>query len=252
MNANHLHDIEGLQFMPIKKTKVPIIKGWQTSMAKHDMSDCEAVGLVCGGLSGGLEVIDCDEKYSLDGKLFETYKRFVHEADPSLLKKLVVQKTKNGGYHLIYRCSKIEGNLKLANRPTTPEEKLKTYGKNIAIQGEIVGPKINGGRLKITDFAFKVFNIWDIDKACYMTYDEVTDICTKFGLQQVELIFRGMANELELTTKAFVAMAVAQTYGKDAESNDIKAEGIVVKTNTSFDRTSFKVISHEYLLEHDL
>ncbi|MCL5460178.1 hypothetical protein M3M33_16185, partial [Loigolactobacillus coryniformis] len=41
--------------------------------------------------------------------------------------KLVVQKTKGGGFHFIYRCSVIAGNLKLANRKTTAEEKRKTF-----------------------------------------------------------------------------------------------------------------------------
>lgn len=127
MNCQELHNIEGLQFMPVKENKQPIIKGWQTSDAKHDMSNCVGVGMVCGKLSGGVEVIDVDEKYSLDGKLFEKYKKLIHAADKDLLAKLVVQKTRGGGFHLIYRCSTIAGNLKLANRPTTKEEKEFTY-----------------------------------------------------------------------------------------------------------------------------
>lgn len=127
MDVSHLHEIEGLQFMPVKSNKLPIIKGWQQSEVKHDLSNCEAVGLVCGLLSGNLEVVDVDTKYDLTGKLFDNYKRLIHEIDQNLLKKLVIQKTRGGGYHIIYRCSKIEGNLKLANRPTTKEEKDATY-----------------------------------------------------------------------------------------------------------------------------
>lgn len=129
MNCQDLHSIEGLQFMPVKENKQPIIKGWQTSSEKHDLKNCVGVGLVCGKLSGGVEVIDVDEKYDLDKKLFERYKKLIHSADETLLAKLVVQKTKGGGYHLIYRCSVIAGNLKLANRPTTKEEKEFTYKK---------------------------------------------------------------------------------------------------------------------------
>lgn len=127
MNHQDLHSIEGLQFMPVKADKRPIIKGWQTSTDKHDLSNCEGVGLVCGKLSCGLEVIDVDEKYSLDGKLFEKYKRLIHAIEPDLLNKVCVQKTGGGGFHLLYRCSKIEGNQKLANRPTTDDEKKSTY-----------------------------------------------------------------------------------------------------------------------------
>jgi hypothetical protein len=127
MNCQALHDLPGLQFIPVDANKKPIPKGWQTSTEKHNLSNCVGVGLVCGKLSGGIEVIDVDEKYSLDGKLFESYKAQVHLADETLLRSLVVAKTKGGGYHLIYRCSKISGNTKLANRPTTEEERHATY-----------------------------------------------------------------------------------------------------------------------------
>lgn len=127
MNYEHLHELSGLQFMPVKANKMPIIKGWQTAADKHSLSNCEGVGLVCGRLSGNLEVIDIDSKYDLTGKMYEKYKALIHSVDEGLLRKIVVQKTVSGGFHFIYRCSKIEGNLKLANRRTTQEEKNKTY-----------------------------------------------------------------------------------------------------------------------------
>ena len=58
MNFQDLHNIEGLQFMPVTAKKKPIIKNWQTLATKHNLINCEAVGLVCGKLSGNLEVID--------------------------------------------------------------------------------------------------------------------------------------------------------------------------------------------------
>jgi hypothetical protein len=121
ISFNDLHGIEGLQFVPVNEKKQPIVKNWQTSTDRHnlDMRGRWGVGIVCGAPSGNVECIDIDLKYDLSGKLFETYKRLVHEIDENLLAKLVVQRTKSGGYHLIYRCSKIAGNTKLANRPTT-------------------------------------------------------------------------------------------------------------------------------------
>lgn len=129
MNCEELHEIEGLQFIPVNAMKQPVVKDWQNSTQKYDLSNCIAVGLVCGKPSGNIEVIDIDQKYSLDGKLFDNYKRLIHEIDNTLLNKLVVQKTKNGGYHFVYRCSTIGGNTKLANRSTTEEEKNETYQK---------------------------------------------------------------------------------------------------------------------------
>lgn len=132
MNCSELNDIEGLKFMPVTAQKRPIIKNWQHSAAIHDLSNCEGVGLVCGELSGGLEVIDCDEKYSLDGLLFDRFKKLVHAADNTLLEKLAVQTTVGKGYHVIYRCSVIAGNQKFANRCTTEAEKQFTYNETYA------------------------------------------------------------------------------------------------------------------------
>ena len=129
MNCQDLNDIDGLQFIPVNGMKQPIVKEWQTTIKKHDLSNVVYVGLVCGSPSGNVECIDVDTKYSLDPKLFDKYKKLVHSINEGLLKKLVVQRTRSGGYHLIYRCKEISGNLKLANRPTTEEEKAETYKK---------------------------------------------------------------------------------------------------------------------------
>lgn len=126
-NFNSLNEIDGLQFIPVMQNKRPIPKNWQNAAQKYDLSNVAGVGLVCGELSLNLEAIDIDLKYDLTGKLFERYKRAINDIDKDLLKKLVVQKTRSNGYHFIYRCTKIEGNLKLANRPITSEEKKYTY-----------------------------------------------------------------------------------------------------------------------------
>lgn len=134
MNFQDLNTIDELQFIPVNAKKIPVIKEWQHLKKKHNLSDCYGVGIVCGKLSGGLEVIDVDMKYDLTGNMFERYKRLVNENDKTLLSKLVVQKTQSGGFHLIYRCSVIAGNLKLANRPTSEEEKNETYRETYEAQ----------------------------------------------------------------------------------------------------------------------
>lgn len=129
MNFNELNGLDDLQFIPANEFKQPLVKDWQITRKKYDLSSCHSVGLVCGVPSGNLYAIDVDEKYSLDGKLFEQYKQKIHNEDDKLLQKLVVQKTRNGGYHLLFRCNDIDGNLKLANRFTTIEERQDTYKK---------------------------------------------------------------------------------------------------------------------------
>lgn len=73
-------------------------------------------------MKDGLEAIDFDLKYDITGTLFKDYCGKVKEKSQDLLSKMTVQKTKSGGYHFIYKCSKVSGNEKLARRPSTEEE----------------------------------------------------------------------------------------------------------------------------------
>jgi hypothetical protein len=87
---------------------------------KEQMSDPRAKGVavICGAISGGLEVIDIDTKY-------ETYDLWsaIKEKIPSeIYDRLHIVSTKSGGKHLYYKCEEIEGNQKLAQRPPTAEE----------------------------------------------------------------------------------------------------------------------------------
>ena len=123
----NLNEINDLQFIPVNDKKVPTVKNWQKTKTKYDLSTCYGVGLACGEISGGLEALDFDLKYDLTQDLFVRYKRLITSYSDTLLKKLVVQGTKNKGFHLIYRCKKVEGNIKLANRRTTDEEKNDTF-----------------------------------------------------------------------------------------------------------------------------
>lgn len=85
-------------------------------------SRCFGIAIICGGISGKLEVIDVDLKYDLTGTLFQDLMAAIYEAGPELSGRLKVVQTKSGGYHIYYRCEVIEGNQKLAQRPATDEE----------------------------------------------------------------------------------------------------------------------------------
>jgi hypothetical protein len=124
----------GLSVIPVGSNKLPIGK-WKQAMTeqiepKASVWENAQLGLVCG--YGGIEVIDIDCKYDFTGKLYSDFKKAINEIDKAILPKLTVQKTRGNGYHFIYKCSVIEGNRKLAMRPTTDEEKQQTYDLAIA------------------------------------------------------------------------------------------------------------------------
>lgn len=129
------------------------------------------------------------------------------------------------------------------------EDGMTALQRNIAIQGELIGPKINANRMRLEDYQFRVFNIYDIDEKTYLPWAEVEAVCVELKLATVPVIYQGPAGDLQLTVPAFLLLAEQQKY-----TSQTLAEGIVVKTDdySSRGRVSFKVISNKYLLKHKL
>lgn len=73
----------------------------------------DALCVVCGAVSGHLEMIDFD----LEGKLFDAWRESVEAQAPDLLDRLVIEETPSGGLHVVYRCAEpVCGNIKLAHK----------------------------------------------------------------------------------------------------------------------------------------
>ena len=108
----------GLSVLPANKAqKRPCLPQWsefQTRLPTEDevrrwfAEPREAQCLVCGKVSGNLEVIDFDNH----GELYSKWK----DAIPvDLLARLVIEQTQSGGYHVAYRCQdEVCGNIRLA------------------------------------------------------------------------------------------------------------------------------------------
>ena len=126
----------GFSVIPLKANKTPALywQKYQKQLMTEDeiekyFKDTEGIGLVCGAISGNLVAIDEDLKYDISGDLHE---RFLRSLPKNILDKVAINKTKNNGYHLIFRVEKDtgQGNKKLASRPTTSDEKKETYKLN--------------------------------------------------------------------------------------------------------------------------
>jgi hypothetical protein len=90
-----------------------------------ELRDTTAVAIVCGRVSGNLEVIDIDVKFKggIEIILFEAIKTY----RPDIWAKLRIHKSPSGGFHIIFRVilpagTTMPGNQKLAKRPPTPAE----------------------------------------------------------------------------------------------------------------------------------
>lgn len=84
---------------------------------------CGGIAVICGKVSGNLEVIDIDCKNDLTNTLYDD---IISNIPDDLLHKLLIIKTRSNGYHIYYRCDKIGTNQKLAMRHATEMEQRDT------------------------------------------------------------------------------------------------------------------------------
>lgn len=113
---------------------------------------------------------------------------------------------------------------------------------NIAIQGELMGPGIQGNRENLKEHEFFVFDIWDIAKQEYYKPEAVCSFCYLYGLEHVPVISAG--NSLESLGITSVESALAYAEG-ESMFNPIR-EGVVFKREDG--SGSFKSIANSFLL----
>lgn len=127
------------------------------------------------------------------------------------------------------------------------ENKVLKLGKNIAIQGEISGPGINGNNYKFKEFNFFVFDVWDIQYQRYLTQNE-RELLLKDGFQHVPQIRNVKIFEECKDMNSMLAHADGKSIFNDADR-----EGFVYKSTQLIDgqTVSFKVVSNKYLEKHE-
>lgn len=106
-------------------TKMPL-GSWKQNQVERilpHISRGNSIALVCGKVSGGLECIDLDLKYSIDPQAdWEKIKSILKKECKGWVKQVVIEASQNGGYHILYRCDEVQGNQKIASRPLTQQE----------------------------------------------------------------------------------------------------------------------------------
>lgn len=120
------------------------------------------------------------------------------------------------------------------------EEKMKEKGLfGFAIQGEIVGPGIQGNYYGFSDFKLFVFDIYDTNKGVYLNPSERRKMVEELGLTGVPLIAERESIKKNVHDLLLFADATSKLANK-------KREGLVYKQSDG--GMSFKVVSNSYLL----
>jgi RNA ligase (TIGR02306 family) len=123
------------------------------------------------------------------------------------------------------------------------KDKLTKYGKNIALQGELIGSHINGNLYGLSDHKLFFFTGYDIDKGRRMFFDELEWLLFRFEVPMVPVLEK---YGYVLPNENLVDNMLKYAEGKSVLNMDVDREGVVVR---GLEREfSFKAISNTYLL----
>lgn len=127
-------------------------------------------------------------------------------------------------------------------------DKLKSYhmrtGRQVAVQGELLGTGVQGTREKIYNYTIHVFSLFDIDNQVYLPWDEVETFCNELSIPHVKVLGRFKPFEKFSSVDDFIDYA----NGIEPVYADIP-EGVVFHEVNGV--TSFKAISTHYLLKFE-
>ena len=179
----------GLNVLPTNSTKMPALKTWkhlQTQFISEEekklFKTAHGVAVICGKISGGLEVLDFDNHQKTAKQNISDYFSIPEVKNIKHKYNLCIEISVGGGYHVFYRCEKVGGNKKLASVPIKVNDKWKpdaiieTRGEGgYVIVAPTPGYKVLSGSLELIEtITFddreillehaKCFNRWNTER----------------------------------------------------------------------------------------
>jgi RNA ligase (TIGR02306 family) len=124
----------------------------------------------------------------------------------------------------------------------------KLKGMEVALQGEIIGPGIQGNRYQRSELEFYCFDWYDLEKRCYLPFINLVNFCQICQIKTVPHIF---TSHLPASIKKLLLMAEDRSVLHNCER-----EGLVWKPrhelqDARIGRLQFKTISNKFLLKHE-
>lgn len=165
----------------------------------------------------------------------------------------------DGSSMTVYVLEGIDGvcsrNLDLKNDPGVTfwevalrdelHSKISSTGRNLALQGELIGPGIQHTKYKLNKHVFAVYDIYDIDRQEYLLPEERQRICSDLRIMHVPVLNPGFTLGPDWT----VEKILKEAEFKSSLNAETEAEGYVFKRLDGHD--SFKAISNKWLLKHE-
>jgi len=119
-------------------------------------------------------------------------------------------------------------------------DRMVKLGKNLAIQGEIIGEGIQGNPYQRIGQTVKIFNGFDIDKYDYLSLEELLDLVKILDVKTVPIL------DLEFTLPETIDELLLMAEGKSVLNLKAEREGLVIRSHDR--KISFKSISNKFLL----
>jgi RNA ligase (TIGR02306 family) len=121
------------------------------------------------------------------------------------------------------------------------ETKMREFGGDFSLQGELIGEGIQSNPYKIKGQTVRFFNVFDIEDSEYLTLHQFKFITNELGLETVPIL------DEDFTLPQSVDELLDYADAKSVLNSDFDREGVVIR---STDRTiSFKSISNKFLLK---
>jgi len=131
------------------------------------------------------------------------------------------------------------------------ESKLRKLNRNIAVQGEILGQKIQGNKYKFQAHNLLVYSMFDIDQFAYLNYEDFITVAKQAGFKTVPVL-----RDDYILGDDDVDRLVALSNEKSVLNPQLPREGIVIRPvveaqDSELGRLSFKVVNPVFLLKYE-
>jgi len=130
------------------------------------------------------------------------------------------------------------------------EEKLRNFGKDIALQGELIGEGVQHNKYALKGQSVRFFSIYDINALAYVGFVEFENILKTLDLPSVPILDRDFALSNDIHT------LIEKSKMRSTLNDKVWAEGIVIRPHEeryerACGRVSFKAINPEFLLKYE-
>ena len=203
----------------------------------------QLAGLVKGNFPSFLKKTD-EERIQNLTREFEEYKNEVFYVTEKLDGSSVTYYVKDGVFGV---CSRNLDLLEDENNSMWKfaiesglRDRLVGLGKNIAVQGEIIGEGIQGNPYKRIGQTVRIFNGFDIDKYDYLSLSELIELVKVLEVRTVPIL------DLDFTLPDTIDELLSYADSKSVLNEKFDREGVVIRSHDR--KISFKAISNKFLL----